>query len=314
MLTAYIVANQTLQKKQISQLSELTPDIRWLDLNNPTEQERQWVKQAYRQELQFMEELGEIEASARFFRDEQGLHMHLYFLQSFSGVSRNVSVAFTVNQGRLYTLHAEDIPEFRSYYTYATSHPELRDDPLSILLSMIMVSVGSLADTYEKLQIELESLGNAIFRGEERFISRVLEGLARVEDTNGKARLGLLELQRVFSALLRSTSSEEHAEEIDEILRDVESLMTHSNYLFERTKFLMDSALGTINLSFSKRLNVFTVLSVVLMPPTLIASIYGMNFKHMPELDWLWGYPLALALMFAAAVGPILYLRRKDWL
>ena len=314
MLTAYTVAHQTLQKHQISQFSELTPDIRWVDLNNPTEQERQWVKQAYTQELQFLEELGEIEASARFFLDEQGLHMHLYFLQSFNGVSRNVSVAFTVNQGRLYTLHAEDIPEFRAYYTYATSHPELRDDPLSIMLGMIMVSVGSLADAYEKLQLELESLGNSIFRGEERFISRVLEELARVEDTNGKARLGLLELQRVLSALLRSTSSQEHAEEINEILRDVESLMTHSNYLFERTKFLMDSALGTINISFSKRLNVFTVLSVVLMPPTLIASIYGMNFRHIPELDWLWGYPLALALMFAAAVGPILYLRHKDWL
>jgi magnesium transporter len=177
-----------------------------------------------------------------------------------------------------------------------------------------MVSVGALADTYEKLQADLESLSNAIFRGEEDFFSRVLEGLARVEDITGKARLGLLELQLVLSALIRSTSSEEHGEEINEILRDVESLMTHSNYLFERTKFLMDSALGTINIAFSKRLNVFTVLSVVLMPPTLIASIYGMNFRHMPELDWPWGYPLALALMLAAAVGPILYLRRKAWL
>ena len=166
MLTAYIVANQTLQKKQVSQCSELTQDIRWLDLNNPTEQERHWVKQAYRQDLQFMEELGEIEASARFFRDEQGLHMHLYFLQSLDGTSRNVNVAFTVNQGRLYTLHADDLPEFGSYYTYATSHPELHDDALSILLGMILVSVGSLADTYEKLQVELESLSHAIFRGD----------------------------------------------------------------------------------------------------------------------------------------------------
>jgi magnesium transporter len=179
---------------------------------------------------------------------------------------------------------------------------------------MILLNVGALADTYEKLQVELESLSHAIFRGDERFISRVLEGLARVEDTTGKARLGLLELQRAFSALLRSASSKEHVEAINDILRDVESLMTHSNYLFERTKFLMDSALGTINLAHSKRLNVFTVLSVVLMPPTLIASIYGMNFRHMPELDWLWGYPLALAAMLAAAVGPILYLRHKDWL
>jgi magnesium transporter len=90
--------------------------------------------------------------------------------------------------------------------------------------------------------------------------------------------------------------------------------MNFSDFLAERTKFLMDAAMGMINIAHNKRLNVFTVLSVVLMPPTLIASIYGMNFRHMPELDWFWGYPMALLLMILVAVGPILFLRHKGWL
>ena len=280
MLNAYIIADRTLKKIPVNQPSDLTPGIRWLDLNDPTEQERQWVKQAYQQELQFVEELGEIEASARYYHDEQGLHLHLYFLQTLDHVSRNINVAFTINKGRLFTLHAEDVPELRTYYAYASSHPELLDDPMSILLGIIAVRTGLLADIYERLQTELETLGRDIFRGEERAMPRVLENLARMEDTNGKARLLLSENQRVFSHLLLSNQAPGHTDQINEILRDVESLLTHSGALADRAKFLLDSTLGIINIAHSKRLNIFTVLSVILMPPMLIASIYGMNFRH----------------------------------
>lgn len=314
MLTAYVVVGQILQKRQVMQASDLTPDVRWLDLANPTEQERQWVKQVYRQELQFIEELGEIEASARQYRDEFGLHVHLYFLNNQNGVSRNVDVAFTINEQRLYTLHAGEVPEFRSYFTYANSHPELRDDAMCILLGIVSLRLGLLADTYEKTQIELETLGSSVFRGDDRSMSRILESLSRIEDMNSKARLGLLEHQRVFSNLVRTPPGSEHGESIGDILRDVDSLIGHSNFLFERTRFMMETTMGMINIWHSRRLNIFTVLSVVLMPPMLITSIYGMNFQHMPELRWLMGYPFALLLVIVSAVGPILYLKRKGWM
>lgn len=314
MLTAYVVNNQILQKKLVNQFSELTADIRWLDLNNPTEQERQWVKQAYGQDLLFIEELGEIEASARFYRDEYGLHLHLYFLHNMNDNARNINVAFTINQNRLFTLHAEEVPELRTYYTHACAHPDQPDDAFSIMIGIAQTRIGLLADTYEKLQMELETLSRSIFSGNERSIARVLQGLARIEDLNGKARLGLLGNRRVFQSVLRGDHAPEHVDGINENLQDNESLMTHAIFLSERAKFLMDSAMGMINIAHSRRLGIFTVLSVVLMPPMLIASIYGMNFEHMPELKWLWGYPLALVLMLAAAVGPILYLRGRRWL
>ncbi len=314
MLIAYFVHDRTLQKKPISKPAELVPGVRWLDLYNPTEQERQWVRQAYGQEVLFIEELGEIEATSRYYRDEHGMHLHVYFLHLQDRLTRNVDVAFTVNKGRLYTLHAEEIPALRAYYTQASTHPELPDDAFSILLSIIDMRTGLLADTYERLQNDLEGISSTIFSASERGISNALETLARITDINGKAQIGLMENQRVFTNLQRGDRASQYAEQINDTLRDVESLMAHSNLLFERAKFLMDTALGMINLQHSRRLNIFTVLTVVLMPPTLIASIYGMNFKHMPELNWSFGYPYALIMMLIVAVGPILYLKYKDWL
>ena len=154
----------------------------------------------------------------------------------------------------------------------------------------------------------------SIFRTESRAHTTALETLARIEEINGKARLGLMENKRAYSNLSRNTDIKVDSETMNELLRDVESLMNFSDFLAERTQFLLEAAIGMINIAHNKRLNVFTVLSVVLMPPTLIASIYGMNFRHMPELTWSFGYPTAIALMIAVAVGPILILRHKGWL
>lgn len=316
MLTAYTVRNEVLTSRPVTRFEELDADVRWLDLANPTEQERQWVRQAYGQEVLFIEELGEIEASARYYRDEMGLHLHLYFLRRENGSdgSRNVDVAFTINQGRLYTLHAEDVPELRAYYSHVQTHPELRDEAMCILLGVVGVRLGMLADAYERLQTEMETLSRSIFAGDDPTMTRALLTLARIEDIHGKAHLGLINDQRVFTSLRRTREGEQWADSIDTILRDVDSLTQHSRFLFERTKFMMDTALGMINVGFSRRLNVFTVLSVVLMPPMLVVSIYGMNFRHMPELDWIWGYPFALIIAAASAIGPILWLKRKRWL
>lgn len=314
MLNGYLHANGALTRINVNQYSDLKPAMVWLDLNNPTAQERQWILQAYGQELQFMEDLGEIEASARYYRDEFGMHLNQYFLVIDNNVARNINVAFTINNDRLFTLHSEELAAFRTYCTQTAKNNAPCDNPVSIMLGIIQTRIGLLADLYERAQSDLEPVSQSIFRGDSRSMSRVLETLTRIEDINGKARLGLLENKRAYPNLARSTECAGHAETINEILRDVDSLTTHSGFLADRAKFLMDAAMGIINISFNRRLNIFTVLSVILMPPTLIASIYGMNFRHMPELEWYYGYPLALLLMLAVAVGPILYLKSRDWL
>ena len=314
MLTAYTVANGTLKKFDIRQYSDLTSDMIWLDLANPTEQERQWIKQAYSQELQFMEELGEIEASSRYYRDEFGLHLNQYFLLIDNDVTRNVNVAFTLNNGRLFTLRGDELPAFRTFYSQASKTPEYCCGAVELMLGIVATRIGMMADLYEQLQAELEPVTRVVIKGDAREIPRVLDELTRIEDINGKARLGLFENKRAYPHLLRCPEAASHTETINEIVADVESLANHSNFLAERTKFLMDAAMGTMNIAFNGRLNTFTVLSVVLMPPMLVVSIYGMNFKHMPELDWVLGYPMALLLALVSAIVPFLYLKHKKWL
>jgi magnesium transporter len=238
----------------------------------------------------------------------------LYFLATLTDISRNVNVGFTINNGRLYTLRSDDLPEFRIFSTAAGKNPELCAGPVAIMLGIVWTRIGAMADLYERLQAELEPVSQAVFRTRTRTMPRVLESLARIEDVNGKVRLGLLENRRAISSLSRSAEAGAHIQTINDMLLDVESLMTFSTFLAERAKFLMDAVIGMINIGFNKRLNIFTVLSVILMPPTLIASIYGMNFHHMPELEWYYGYPLAILVMVAVAVGPVLYLKRRGWL
>ena len=314
MLTAYTRSGQTLAKKLVNLRAELPQDAVWVDLNDPTELERNWVKEQFGQELQFIEELGEIEASSRYYRDETGLHINLYFLALENGLARNVNVAFTINNNRLFTLRTDELPEIRTFFSHCSKNAGEYPAPASMLLGLVATRVGMMADVYEKLQKDLETISGNIFRTNALGMTHALESLARVEDINGKARLGFMENKRAYSNLSRNTDISVNAETLSEVLRDVESLMNFSDFLAERTKFLMDAAIGMINIAHNRRLNVFTVLSVILMPPTLIASIYGMNFKHMPELEWLWGYPMAIGLIVLVAVGPVLFLKHKKWL
>ncbi len=314
MLTAYTRSGQTLTRKLVNLRADLPQDAVWMDLNDPTDQERNWVKEQFNQELQFIEELGEIEASSRYYRDETGMHINLYFLALENGLARNVNVAFTINNNRLFTLRTDELPEIRGFYSQVSKNADEFPNPASMLLGLVATRVGMMADTYEKLQRDLDGVSGSIFRTKSRELPLALESLARIEDINGKARLGFMENKRAYSNLSRNTDIAVNLETMNEVLRDVESLMNFSDFLADRTKFLMDAAIGMINIAHNRRINVFTVLSVVLMPPTLIASIYGMNFDHMPELKWLWGYPMAIGLMILVAVGPILFLRHKGWL
>jgi len=143
----------------------------------------------------------------------------------------------------------------------------------------------------------------------------VLGAIARQEDLNGRIRLNAMDTRRAVSFMMRSKMlNAEQFEEARQILRDIDSLDSHTAFLFDKINFLMDATVGFININQNKIIKIFSVASVALLPPTLIASLYGMNFQYMPELSQKWGYPYALALMVASAVVPMWYFRRRGWL
>jgi len=139
--------------------------------------------------------------------------------------------------------------------------------------------------------------------------------LAELEDSNGKIRLCLMDTQRDISFLLRHLRQHpELTDTLREIMHDIEGLMSHTTFLFDKINFLMGSTQGFINIQQNQIIKIFSIASVVFLPPTLVASIYGMNFEHMPELDWMAGYPFAIGIMILAALAPYLFFKHKGWL
>ena len=315
MLTAFELQEQRLCQIDLGDFSGRLSDASWVDLVDPSEEERTLVEAMYRQQLPDPDEVEEIEATARFFEDEDGLHIHSLFLHELQNRPHTSTVAFTLNSDRLVTLHDHDLPVFRLLRLRARREPGLVRDPLSILLALFETKVEDLADTLEQVYTGLDELSRLVLEDSSTVLESVIDELARHEDANGKVRLCLMDTQRALSYLLRKGRlNSEHADHVREILRDVESLLPHSAFLFEKVNFLMDATQNFINIEQNQIIKIFSIAAVVFLPPTLVASMYGMNFHYMPELDWTFGYPLAIGMMFLSGFAPYWYFKRKGWL
>ncbi len=316
MISAFAVDNGVLEQITVAGPSDLTADVIWVDLSAPDEEERAWVEEAYHQALPTAEEMAEIEATARFFEDDGGLHINSYFLHESEGRYSNMNVALKLGENCLFTLHDRDLPIFRMFRRRARRQAgDFATSASEILLGLLETSVEQLADELEHIYTELESLSRGVLNNETRDMHEALSLLAGQEDTNGKIRLSLMDKQRILSFLSRKNLLDAgQREELREILRDVDSLLSHTAFLAEKVNFLMDTALGFINIEQNQIIKIFSIAAVVFLPPTMIASIYGMNFDVMPELSWSFGYPFALSLMLLSGIAPYLYFRHKGWL
>ena len=315
MISAYVPSDGRLQAQTITGREQLAPEAVWIDLEKPSAEELRWVEDAYDQKLPAIDELVEIEASSRFFRDDGGLHVRTFFLHEAPQRPYNVTAGFVLNQGRLFTLRDEALVSFRQYRRKLESRRGLPLDAFGILLGLFELKVDRLADLLEQLHIESEGLNERVFHAAERDFEEVLTRLAAIQDRNDKARLSMVDKQRALSFLLRgSICPAEQLPLLREILRDIRSLSEHSTFLFEKVQFLMDATAGRINIEQNKIIKIFSIAAVVFLPPTLIASIYGMNFRLMPELSWSFGYPLAFMLMVASGFAPYWYFKRRGWL
>lgn len=327
MLNIFTLANGRLFQEEIESLEELSRfQPIWVDLESPTLEEKRWVKQYYGLSIpeDAMDE--DIEESARFYEEDNGdLHIRSDFLIAGDDEPRTVRVAFVLNlvntsarsHGVLFSIHDEDVPVFRLLRLRARRAPGLIEDAKEVLLSLYDGDAEYSADTLEGIYDELEKVSRQVLSGEvtDTLAGEALEAIARQEDLNGRIRRNMMDTRRAVSFLMRSRMlNAEQFDEARQILRDIESLDSHTAFLFDKINFLMDAIVGFININQNKIIKIFSVASVALLPPTLIASIYGMNFRFMPERDWVGGYPFALALMIASALGPMWYFRKRGWL
>ncbi|RGE44796.1 magnesium and cobalt transport protein CorA [Comamonas testosteroni] len=327
MLNIFTLANGRLVQEEIESLADLERFRPiWVDLESPTLEEKRWIKQHY--ELSIPEDAmdDDIEESARFYEEDNGeLHIRSDFLIDDVEDPRSVRVAFILNEhnqnlrscGVLFSIHDEDVPVFRLLRMRARRAPGLIDEAKDVLLKLFDADAEYSADTLERIYDDLEKASKMVLSGDvtDDKAKEVLGAIARQEDLNGRIRRNVMDTRRAVSFMMRSKMlNAEQFEESRQILRDIESLDSHTAFLFDKINFLMDATVGFININQNKIIKIFSVASVALLPPTLIASVYGMNFKVMPELEWQYGYVYVIALMVASALGPMLYFRKRGWL
>ncbi|HDL5698962.1 TPA: magnesium/cobalt transporter CorA [Mannheimia haemolytica] len=296
----------------------LLNDAIWIDLIDPSEAERTVLENRLDQTLAEERELEDIEASARFFEDEDGLHLHSFFYclddDDYADIA---TVAFTIRDGRLFTLRDRDLPAFRLYRMRSRREKLIDSNAYELLLDLFETKIEQLADVIEEVYADLEKLSRVILNGqqENENFNDALSRLTEFEDASSKVRLCLMDTQRALSFLLRKTRlPNNQLEQARDIMRDIESLQPHNESLFQKVNFLMQAAMGYINIEQNRIMKFFSVVSVMFLPATLVASTYGMNFEFMPELHFQYGYPMAIGLMIVAASAPYLYFKRKGWL
>ncbi len=327
MLNVFTLSQGRLVQAEIDRLDALASlQPVWVDLESPSEEEKSWVQKCFGLSIPAGVIDDDLEESARFYEEDNGeLHIRSDFLVdaddpakgSEAQPARNVRVAFILSKNVLFSIHAEDLPVFRLLRLRARRIPALIEDAKDVLLKLYDADAEYSADRLEGIYDGLEKVSASVLTQDvnDQVAGAALTAIAREEDLNGRIRRNVMDTRRALSFMMRSRMlNAEQFEEARQILRDIDSLDSHTAFLFDKINFLMDATVGFININQNKIIKIFSVASVALLPPTLIASVYGMNFENMPELKWQYGYAVAVALMVCSVAAPFLYFRRKGWL
>jgi len=287
----------------------------WIDAQEPNEAEREQLQMLLHTELPESDDVDEIEASARFFVDAAGIHVHSLFLTQSEGRHVTTTVACILQPQRLITVRDIELADFRLLRMRARRGQVHSTTPAELLITLFEQKVENLADSLEDIHRALEEASRLVLEENDSDLEDAIDQLAKLEDSNGKIHLCLMDIQRSVTFLQRHLRDRQEVQQTcREVMSDLDTLMSHTTFLFNKINFLMDSTQGFINIEQNQIIKIFSIAAVVFLPPTLVASIYGMNFKFMPELHWLFGYPLALGLMVLSGIAPYWYFKRKGWL
>jgi len=325
MLKSYQLQNGGLKGAVIPEGGEIPPGSLWLDLLNPSVEERHAVDRFMQMELPTRADMEEIEISSRLYQEDGGVFMTALVLSN-TDTERPMTdvVTFVLARERLITLRYIDPQPFRTFAARCDRAAIPLSKAESILMALLDAIIDRMADVLERVGAEVETVSREIFDPSPRRMAAkdfidVLRTLGRKHDLTGKLRQSLLTLSRVLSFLTQaldsgSKPSKDVRTHLKTLTRDVQSLQDHSSYLTGKIGYLQDGTLGLINNEQNNIIKIMSVAAMVFLPPTLFASIWGMNFQGMPELDQWWGYPLAILVMVVSAVLPYLWFKRRGWL
>jgi magnesium transporter len=324
MLKSYQLQNGGVRGAVIAEGSEIPEASLWLDLINPTMEERRAVERYIGMEMPTRPEMEEIEVSSRLYQEEGGVFMTALVL-SHTDSDHPVAdvVTFVLARDKLITVRYIDPQPFRTFVARIDRGVVSANRAETILFAMLDVIVDRMADVLERVGAEIESVSQDIFDVERaraigaKDFQGVLRTLGRKHDLTGKMRESLLTIARMLTFLAQALDTKPNKDlkgHLKTLTRDVQSLQDHTSYLTSKLSYLQDATLGLINNEQNNIIKIMSVAAMVFLPPTLFASIWGMNFRFMPELSWPLGYPLAVVVMIVSAVVPYIWFKRRGWL
>lgn len=322
MLTFYIKENGGITPIQGGEnLVSLPEGTVWVDVVNPIGGEEHHLEHLLGIAIPTRDEMQEIETSSRLYVEDGALVMTMAVLnRPTSDEPEAASITFILVNNKLLTVRYVDPVPFGLFIQRIKKHPYLAVAGEVVLLGLLEQIAGGLADILEGATADLEGLSRKIFsrelpEGEEPDYKAAIQRIGHGGDLATMAKGSLLNLTRLLLFLTaQSDVNKESKERIKTLMQDANSIDEHARFLSAKVSFLLDATLGLINLEQNNIIKMFSVAAVAFLPPTLIASIYGMNFKILPELSWPYGYPFALLLMLLSAVLPFWFFRRKKWL
>lgn len=300
-------------------------DVIWIDLIRPSPDEEHALEQALDVDVPTREEMEEIEASSRLYYEKGAPFMTAILPAKADGDDPEMApVTFVLAGKRLITVRYHEPRAFDTFAARAGKSASGAANGEAVLIALLETTVDRLADILERAGRDIDEISRSVFRagrarpGGNRDLRGVLEQIGRKGDLTSNIRDSLVSLERLVGFLTHATSQRRSDQDVrarvKTLSRDAHSLTDHSGFLSQKITFLLDATLGMISIEQNTIIKIFSVAAVVFLPPTLIASIYGMNFAAMPELDRPWGYPFALGLMVLSAVLPYLFFKRRGWL
>ena len=305
---------------------EPSREATWIDLLRPSKDEEALVENAFDLAIPTREDMVEIEPSSRLYEQEGALHLTASVLSGVHlGVPATVPVTFLLTKDRLVTVRYHDPRSFKAFISHVERQPELCRSAASTLVFLLDAIVERAADILEEVALQTDNIKNDVFRRDpdgprKRISNQALEDMmleiGRAEGALSKVRESLSSLTRLISYLLFALPKYEKEEvsHLKTVARDVSSLSDMAAFMSSNITFLLDAALGLINIQQNGIIKIFSVAAVIFLPPTLVGTVYGMNFDHMPELHWVFGYPFALAMMVVSAILPYVWFKKKGWL
>jgi magnesium transporter len=325
MLSAYVPRGKSLERRTIEAGGEVPEGAVWIDLVTPAPQEDKLVERHVGVAVPTREEMQEIEVSSRLYVENGARYMTATMMcQADTPNPKTTAVTFILAGRRLVTVRYDEPRPFTLISNKLARLCPATITGEGVMMELLDAVIDRAADILERIGAEVDQVSRDIFEGSRagtdrsRSYNEILKSIGRRGDLTSKVRESLVSIGRLLLFLANEAESlrwpKDTRLQLQSMQRDIVSLSDHATYLSNKITFLLDAMLGVVTIEQNNIIKIFSIVAVVLMPPTLVGTVYGMNFRHMPELSWTFGYPLAISLMLVSAILPLWFFKWRKWL